>query len=66
MKFQIDLDDSEIVTLAQEARLSMTSSHPYYFGPAKKGEFIIPFALYDQCTLQDSVKALADAMFSTT
>lgn len=60
--FRSDRDDSDIVKLAQDARLNITSTHPYYFGPAKKGEFIIPFALYDQYTLQDGVKALAAAM----
>jgi len=64
VRFDSGLPDAKIIEFASEAKLKLTSSKPYYFGPSKPGEFIIPFAQYDARGLTSGVKTLAALMRS--
>ena len=58
--------DFEMEALALESNLSMTSSAPYYhLGGKRRGEFIIPFSIYDESTIKAAVRQFARRLAET-
>lgn len=58
VRFNIDLDDEEILARAEGSALPIVSTAAFYSGEGRKGEFIIPFGHLDAEHIENSVGEL--------
>jgi GntR family transcriptional regulator/MocR family aminotransferase len=51
--------DAELEAIASECGLRLVSSAPYYARQSRRGEFIIPFSIYEEKAIEEAVNAFA-------
>ncbi|HEY9787550.1 MAG TPA: PLP-dependent aminotransferase family protein [Candidatus Obscuribacterales bacterium] len=59
VRIESPCSDEEIVRFSQQAGIPMVSSQPYYFADGRRGEFVIPFAMFDEDQIERGVEKLA-------
>jgi GntR family transcriptional regulator/MocR family aminotransferase len=59
VRFEVGLEDDELLAIARQCRVPILSTAPYYIGRGKRGEFILPFMELDEHTCQERIKEFA-------